>query len=129
MNTTSERPGRLPRILAAIVIWLAAPLALADDTDIYLRSGLGGGTPGTPLVMMTLDLRPNLGSVECSNATAGCSGGVCSCMEHLGGEVFRALDLVDGAGAAIPDGIPDYSQHSEADLGTAAVSSLSPADK
>jgi len=97
---------------------LFAMPAGADDTDIYLNLGLGGGVKGPPLVMMSLDLRPNLGSSECSNVLAACSGGSCSCENHLGPEIFQALDLVNAVGSPIPDGISDYAQHGAANLGT-----------
>ncbi|MEP5766481.1 MAG: hypothetical protein ABJ308_17905 [Halieaceae bacterium] len=100
----------------SLALALAAPVALADDTDIYLNAGLGGGVSGTPLVMLTLDLRPNLGSSECSTVLAACSTS-CSCEDQLGTEIFQALDLVNAAGVAIPDGIPDFSQHSPENLG------------
>ena len=38
----------------------------ADDTDIYLNSGLGLPPNSEPLVMFSLDYRPNLGSPACS---------------------------------------------------------------
>jgi type IV pilus assembly protein PilY1 len=93
----------------------------ADDTDIYLDQGLGGGVSGTPMVMMTLDLRPNLGSTVCTNVLASCSSGTCSCESNLGTELFQALDLVDASGNPVADGIADYSQHSATDLGVDGV--------
>jgi len=107
---------KLYRFLLPALLF-AAPAA-ADDTDIYLNLGLGGGVKGPPLVMMSLDLRPNLGSSECSNVLAACSGGTCSCEDQLGTEIFQALDLVDAAGSPVPDGISDYAQHGAANLGT-----------
>ena len=98
----------------------ASPTA-ADDTDIYLNLGLGGGVTGTPMVMMSLDLRPNLGSTECPNVLAACSSGTCSCETNLSTELFQALDLVNASGSPIPDGIADYDQHTEAELGVDGV--------
>lgn len=89
---------------------LLSTIALADDTDIYLNAGLGGGVNGTPLVMMTLDLRPNLGSTKCSNALSGCE-------DDLGAEIYAHLDLVDSAGNAGADGVADFAQHSAVALG------------
>jgi hypothetical protein len=100
----------------ACLLLIAVPVS-SDDTDIYLNAGLGGGVSGTPLVMMNLDLRSNLGSTECSNAIAGCSGGACSCEANLSSEVFAALDLVDVDGNLGADGVPDAKQHTAADLG------------
>jgi type IV pilus assembly protein PilY1 len=100
---------------------LFAMPTLADDTDIYLDVGLGGGVTGTPMVMMNLDLRPNLGSTECPNVLAACGSGTCSCETNLSRELFRALDLVNASGSATPDGIADFAQHTEADLGVDGV--------
>ena len=52
--------------------------ASADDTDIYLEHSIGTGLKGPPMVMLTLDLRPNLGSTSCSNVLASCSSGTCA---------------------------------------------------
>jgi type IV pilus assembly protein PilY1 len=109
-------------LLAALLI--AAPVE-ADDTDIYLDSGLGGGVQGPPLIMMTLDLRSNLGSSECSAVLAACSSGTCSCEEKLGTELFQALDLVDASGSPGGDGVADFSQHSAAALGADGLGSSS----
>ncbi len=102
---------------AILALALLAMSAYADDTDIYLDAGLGGGVSGVPMAMMTLDLRPNLGSTECSNVLASCSGGTCACESHLGSEIFYGLDLVDAAGQPGADGVADLSQHSTANLG------------
>ncbi len=109
-------------LLCVLVALLFAAPAWADDTDIYLNMGLGGGVKGPPMVMMSLDLRPNLGSSECSNVLAACSSGTCSCEASLGTELFEALDLVNASGSATPDGIADYDQHSAADLGVDGLS-------
>ena len=100
------------RLLKGLVaaFTLLSTIALADDTDIYLNAGLGGGVNGTPLVMMTLDLRPNLGSTKCSNALSGCEA-------DLGSEIYAHLDLVDSSGIAGADGVADFSQHSAVALG------------
>jgi type IV pilus assembly protein PilY1 len=104
-----------------VALLLTAP-ASADDTDIYLNLGLGGGVKGPPMVMMSLDLRPNLGSSVCSNVLAACGSGSCSCEASLGSELFEALDLVNSSGSASPDGIADFQQHSAADLGVDGLS-------
>jgi type IV pilus assembly protein PilY1 len=100
-----------------LIAWLVSVPAWADDTDIYLDADLGGGVVGPPLVMMSLDLRSNLGSSKCSNVLAACSGGTCACETQLSEEIFEALDLVDASGSAGADGVSDFAQHSEADLG------------
>ena len=53
------------RLIAAmaIVLSLACPV-LADDTDIYLNPSVAAGAE--PLVMFTLDYRPNLTSTVCN---------------------------------------------------------------
>ena len=45
---------------------LLATLALADDTDIYLNPGSGLPAGSEPMVMFSLDYRPNLGSTACN---------------------------------------------------------------
>jgi type IV pilus assembly protein PilY1 len=57
--------------LAAVLLLLGAAAApKADDTDIYLLSGLPGGEP---LVMFVLDYRDSLGATVCTGAdAAGC---------------------------------------------------------
>jgi type IV pilus assembly protein PilY1 len=100
-------------LLAALTF--LAVVAVADDTDIYLNAGLGGGGSGEAMVMMTLDLRPNLGSTECSNVLSGCE-------EHLGSEIFQHLDLVDSTGNAGADGVADYDQHDVTSLGVSGGS-------
>lgn len=102
--------NRLLKGLAA-ALTLLSTVALSDDTDIYLNAGLGGGLKGPPLVMLTLDLRPNLGSTECSNAVNE------SCQDHLGLEIYSHLDLVDASGVAGADGVPDFDQHTPLLLG------------
>lgn len=111
------------KILIAVLmsVALCALPAMADDTDIYLDAGLGGGVSGVPMAMMTLDLRPNLGSTECSNVLSACGSGTCACQSHLGTEIFSALDLVDASGSPGADGVADLSQHSAANLGVDGV--------
>ncbi len=50
--------------LAALVLTIGA--ARADDTDVYMNPG-GGLPPGSePMIMFSLDYRPNLGSTACN---------------------------------------------------------------
>jgi hypothetical protein len=73
--------------------WFAAPLAVllaalpagADDTEIYFSDAPPDAPP--PLVMLTLDWRPNLGSTYCSDASDA------SCRDKMGQEIYDALDL------------------------------------
>ena len=110
------------KLSLCLLPWLLFTLpTVADDTDIYLNLGLGGGATGTPMVMMSLDLRPNLGSSECPNVLMACASGTCACETNLSTELFRALDLVNASGSPTPDGIADYAQHSEAELGVDGV--------
>ena len=105
-----------------IVVFIAlnySVLATADDTDIYLETSSSGGDGSLPLVMMTLDYRPNLGSGFCNSAmsTTSCqtdfgipatctnpgadSGWVADCYESgdvtkdllASVRVYRALDV------------------------------------
>jgi hypothetical protein len=44
--------------------------AQADDTDVYMNPGAGLPPNSEPMVMFSLDYRPNLGSRACNgNAT------------------------------------------------------------
>ena len=76
----------------------------ADDVEIYY-SAFGGSAK--PMVMLTLDLRSNLGSIECSSAASA------SCASHLGDELYGQLDLLtrnsDGSFSEGGDGIVDFS--------------------
>jgi type IV pilus assembly protein PilY1 len=57
----------LSAIFASIVASIG--VASADDTDIYLNVGAGLPENSEPLVMFSLDYRPNLGSTACSGNT------------------------------------------------------------
>lgn len=59
-------------IILGIIALLASPLALADDTDLYLDPNSSIGAE--PLVMFSVDYRSNLTSTVCSDASsAGCN--------------------------------------------------------
>ena len=55
------------RILHFIAGLSLTTLALADDTDIYLNPGSSLPPGSEPMVMFSLDYRPNLGSTACNN--------------------------------------------------------------
>ena len=57
----------LSTIFAAIVSSIG--VANADDTDVYLNVGAGLPEDSEPLVMFSLDYRPNLGSTACSGSS------------------------------------------------------------
>lgn len=102
------------QILVAAIV--SSPLTLpsyADDTDIYLNVGLGGGgSASPPLVMLSLDFTPDLGSNECTNAAAA------SCEAHLTTELYDALDLVDSSGNIGPNGVADSDERTATQLAT-----------
>jgi type IV pilus assembly protein PilY1 len=50
--------------LAALVMTIGA--ARADDTDVYMNPGSGLPAGSEPMVMFSLDYRPNLGSTACN---------------------------------------------------------------
>ena len=56
----------------SITVFMAALIFVtgsghADDTDVYLNSGGGLPEDSEPMVMFSLDYRPNLGSTACTN--------------------------------------------------------------
>jgi len=51
-------------ILTALIITIGA--ARADDTDVYMNPGAGLPAGSEPMVMFSLDYRPNLGSTACN---------------------------------------------------------------
>lgn len=58
-------------VMTVALIGTGMDVVRADDTDIYVRN-----TPApesVPLVMFTLDYRPNLGSTICTNINSGCA--------------------------------------------------------
>jgi len=56
----------LTTVLAAIVASIG--VARADDTDVYMNVGAGLPENSEPLVMFSLDYRPNLGSTACGGS-------------------------------------------------------------
>ena len=55
----------LTTALAALVYTVGS--ARADDTDVYMNPGSGLPSGSEPMVMFSLDYRPNLGSTACTN--------------------------------------------------------------
>ncbi|RLQ21420.1 hypothetical protein DWB85_12935 [Seongchinamella sediminis] len=95
---------------------ISMPVVLADDTEIYL--GINVDERIRPMVMLTMDLRANLGSTVCSNvATDACLNTLAP--EDANGNrdrrLYEALDLLtyDPTGLIAEtgaDGYPDYDQ-------------------
>jgi type IV pilus assembly protein PilY1 len=50
------------------VLLLLTALCLADDTDVYLNVGAGLPVGSEPMVIFSLDYRPNLGSTVCNGS-------------------------------------------------------------
>jgi type IV pilus assembly protein PilY1 len=59
----------LTAFLATLIFTIGA--AQADDTDVYMNPGAGLPANSEPMVMFSLDYRPNLGSTACN-------GGACN---------------------------------------------------
>ncbi len=57
----------LSTILAIVVTTIG--IAHADDTDVYMNGGAGLPPNSEPMVMFSLDYRPNLGSTACNGGT------------------------------------------------------------
>jgi len=53
--------------LAALVVLVGS--ARADDTDVYMNPGAGLPAGSEPMVMFSIDYRPNLGSTACNGNT------------------------------------------------------------
>ena len=63
--------NRLIRLVHGAVgalLVVASSVALGDDTDVYLNGGVGLPPGSEPMVMFSLDYRPNLGSNACTGA-------------------------------------------------------------
>ena len=65
----------LTTALAALVCTVGS--ARADDTDVYINPGSGLPSGSEPMVMFSLDYRPNLGSTACN-------GGECDSLINEG---------------------------------------------
>ena len=56
----------LTSALAALIFTIGS--AQADDTDVYMNPGAGLPANSEPMVMFSLDYRPNLGSTACNGS-------------------------------------------------------------
>ena len=56
----------LTSVLAALIFTIGS--AQADDTDVYMNPGAGLPANSEPMVMFSLDYRPNLGSTACNGS-------------------------------------------------------------
>jgi len=65
---TKLKKVSLTTLLAALIFTIGS--AHADDTDVYMNPGAGLPPNSEPMVMFSLDYRPNLGSTACK-------GGAC----------------------------------------------------
>ena len=65
MDTMIRKLG-LAALLAAHVVTIGS--ASADDTDVYMNPGAGLPPGSEPMVMFSLDYRPNLGSTACNGS-------------------------------------------------------------
>jgi len=81
----------MKKIFVALLSLAIVLPSWADDVEIYY-STFGGSSK--PLVMLTLDLRSNLGSSQCPSAAA------VSCQTNLGDELYMQLDLLTDNGLA-----------------------------
>ena len=61
------RRQHLSSFICGVVLATVAGVCLADDTDIYNRVGSSLPPGSEPMVMFTLDYRPNLGSTACTS--------------------------------------------------------------
>ncbi len=97
MNHSVNLGGkRLLGTLLALLLAAASVPVRADDTEIYFNDAPPDAPP--PLVMLTLDLRPNLGSAFCSSdvTTAACRDEFCGSDEEdpgcvIGQGIYDAL--------------------------------------
>ncbi len=99
--------NKLRIALLILMASIAGSTIHADDTDIYLKAQ--SLSSGVPLIMLTLDYRPNLGSSICNDASAA------SCATSLGDDLYLALSL-DGDSVADYDGITIPAAWSGADV-------------
>ena len=74
----------------ALFITLQVP-SIADDTDIYINAAPPGGAE--PMVFLTLDYRPNLGSTLCTEVSPQDPSGQCG---NLLGDAYPNLDTGPG---------------------------------
>ena len=61
---TKPLKATLTASLAALILTIGS--ARADDTDVYMNPGTGLPSGSEPMVMFSIDYRPNLGSTACN---------------------------------------------------------------
>jgi type IV pilus assembly protein PilY1 len=66
MNTKFLKAS-ITTALASLVLTIGS--AHADDTDVYMNPGAGLPPGSEPMIMFSLDYRPNLGSTACNGST------------------------------------------------------------
>ena len=82
------------RIILGIAAFLASPLVLADDTDLYLDPNSSIGSE--PLVMFSVDYRSNLTSEVCSDA----SSSSCAAGEYFRNSSYQnVVDAINALGS------------------------------
>ncbi len=89
---------------AAAILLSGAPQVQADDTDLYLRDD-DPPEGSEPMVMFSIDYRPNLGSVVCRRGDASCDALVDDgYMPDKGaGEAYDFFDLIRGSFGKVLD--------------------------
>jgi type IV pilus assembly protein PilY1 len=88
---------------AALYVFASAGLH-ADDTDIYMNSGTGLPANSEPLVMFSLDYRPNLASTACGSGSCDTliaegymkSSGPYTFFDVLRGALRKVFDPLEG---------------------------------
>ena len=74
MNTQRESSGmdtfirKIVQSASLAMLLFVVGSANADDTDVYMNPGAGLPAGGEPMVMFSLDYRPNLGSTACGGS-------------------------------------------------------------
>ncbi|MBR9813741.1 hypothetical protein GYB61_07770 [bacterium] len=80
-------------LTVGVVCMAAASSVSADDIEIYLNPNLPAGSE--PLVMFSIDYRPNLGSTVCSNVnSSGCTAATFFKNEGLGSDLPSSGALI-----------------------------------
>jgi type IV pilus assembly protein PilY1 len=90
--------------LAGAVVVLSGGVLRADDTDLYLNTD--PPPPGSePMVMFSIDYRPNLGSVVCRRGDAACDSLVDEgyLPDKGAGESYDFFDIIRGSFGKVLD--------------------------
>ena len=59
---------KLIQLTSGSVLLLLTAICIADDTDVYLNVGAGLPAGSEPMIIFSLDYRPNLGSTVCNGS-------------------------------------------------------------